>query len=257
MEFIERDLVVGAAKLRIKQSLLSDRPPLVFLHDSLGCITLWRDFPQRLAQAVNCGVLIYDRQGYGQSSPFTSTRTSSYLEQEAEVLIQLLQALEIRSSITFGHSDGGSIALLAAAKRPELFAAVISEGAHVFVEDITLAGIRDTQELYRTTDLKERLTKYHGASTDAVFSAWADIWLSAPYRSWNMENWLPAVHCPVLVIQGEADEFGTVAQVDAIVQQVSGPAKKLMVQGKGHTPHRDAPDLVLDAATRFINQMDV
>ncbi len=255
MEFIERDVTIGAAVLRIKQSLLKDRPTLVFLHDSLGCITLWRDFPQRLAEAVDCGVLSYDRQGYGQSSAFTSTRSSSYLEQEADVLIQVLEELGIRSGIAFGHSDGGSIALIAAAKRPDLFAAVITEGAHVFVEDITVAGIRETQLLYQTTDLKERLRKYHGDKTEDVFSAWADTWLSAPYRSWNMESFLAAVQCPVLVIQGKTDEFGTIAQVDAIVLQVSGPAEKLMVEGKGHSPHRDAANLVLESASRFINSI--
>ncbi|TPE45922.1 alpha/beta fold hydrolase [Pontibacter mangrovi] len=230
-----------------------DKPILVFLHDSLGCIKLWRDFPERLAQATGATTLVYDREGYGQSSAFRSTnREQDYLEREADVLEQLLAKLQVNKAILFGHSDGGSIALMAAAKYKSRIAGVIAEGAHVFVEGLTLAGIRTAVHDFRNTDLPQRLHKYHGAKTDQVFSAWSDTWLSPHFRSWNIEHFLPAIHCPVLVVQGEADEYGTLAQVKAIVGQVQGPSQQLIIPGIGHTPHRQARELVLQKASAFI-----
>ena len=129
---------------------------------------------------------------------------------------------------------------------------VITEGAHIFVEDITLQGIRDAMMAYHTTNLKERLEKYHGDKTEAVFRAWADTWLKPEYRSWNIEHLLPRITCPVLVIQGEGDEYGSIAQVDGIITKVAGKVRKLVIRDIGHTPHREASDVVMHEATVFI-----
>lgn len=247
----------GGYHLRVQRLLpppaTPARPTLVFLHDSLGCIRLWRDFPARLAAATGCPALVYDRRGYGQSDAFgPAPRTTGYLQAEVPVLCQLLDACQLPQVVLFGHSDGGSIALLAAAHYPGRVAAVVTEGAHVFVEELTLAGIRAAQEQYRSTNLPERLTRYHGQKTDAVFRAWADTWLAPDFRNWNIEAYLPRIQCPVLVLQGENDEYGTTAQVEAIARQVSGPAQAVLQSGAAHTPHKEAPDETLRLAADFV-----
>lgn len=252
-------VTVGDADLFVRRLTVTSHstpgaaPTLVFLHDSLGCVDAWRQFPEQLAQQVGLNALIYDRQGYGRSSAFgAGSRILTYLADEAVVLFQLLDALAIESAVLFGHSDGGSIALLAAGIRPDRVAAVVTEGAHVFVEELTLAGIRSAQQAFATTDLPQRLARYHGEKVEGVAAAWIDTWLSPPFRAWNIESHLPRVVCPVLAIQGEDDEFGTDAQVNAIVAGVGGAAESLMIPGAGHTPHREARDTALRTAATFI-----
>ncbi|UOQ53564.1 alpha/beta fold hydrolase [Hymenobacter cellulosivorans] len=229
------------------------QPQLVLLHDSLGCITLWRDFPELLAQATGLTVLAYDRRGYGQSAPFgPEPRTKRYLEEEAANVNRVLAACGIARAVLLGHSDGGTLALLAAALEPARTAAIITIGAHVFVEDVTLAGIRAAQEQYRTTDLPARLARYHGPKTEAVFRAWADTWLQPEFRSWNVESYLPRVTCPVLVLQGTEDEYGTAAQVTAIASGVAGTATAHLLPGLGHSPQRQAPAAVVTLAAEFV-----
>ena len=254
---VDSDLDIGGISLRVRKiESNSQRPPIVFLHDSLGCISVWRDFPERLCEQSKRGGIVYDRQGYGLSSPFSSVRHTDYLEKEADMLAQLLRKLGIGKCVLFGHSDGGSIALIAAAKTPELIAGVVTEGAHVFVEEITLDGIRQAQKLFAETDLRKRITKYHGDKTDGVISAWVDTWLSPQFRDFNMEHFLPAITCPVLVIQGEADEYGSEKQVDAIAEKVSGPATKDMVKYARHTPHKEAADYTLRTTSTYICGID-
>ena len=234
----------------------ADRPTIIFLHDSLGSVELWRDFPKMLGTLINCNVLIYDRQGYGKSSPFTNGyRKITYLETEANVLNQLIEQCGIKHAVLFGHSDGGSIALIAAAKYPSKIKAIITEGAHIFVEEITLQGIREAVNAYHTANLKERLEKYHGDKADAVFWAWAKTWLSDEFRNWNIESFLPEIKCPVLVIQGEDDEYGSQKQVNGIINQVSGEAIKLIIPSVGHTTHKEAKELVLERSASFINNI--
>lgn len=230
-----------------------DRPTIVFLHDSLGCIELWRDFPQKLAETTKCNILVYDRLGYGKSEPMpTSERPVNYMELEADILNDLLTQLKIDNLILFGHSDGATIALLTASKFPEKIKAVIVEAAHIFVEDITLKGIYEAKEAYISTNLAERLEKYHGNKVDTLFRAWTETWTRSDYRDWNIEHLLPKITCPLLFIQGEADEYGTLAQVEKTVSQVSGKAEKYIVPNVGHTPHKEASELVLDKVTEFI-----
>jgi len=252
-EFILVDDTEICLKWYYPEAATASKTVLVFLHDSLGCIRLWRDFPEKLAQAAGCPALLYDRQGYGESSPFRSVdRGQDYLEQEADVLERLLEKLQVPQAILFGHSDGGSIALIAAAKYKSRIKAIITEGAHVFVEEVTLAGIREAVEAYQTTNLPQKLQKYHSAKTEAVFRAWTDTWLSSSFRSWNIEHFLPAILCPALIIQGEKDEYGTLAQVEAVVQQAQGPVQQLILPDIGHTPHREAPEQVLEKSAHFI-----
>jgi pimeloyl-ACP methyl ester carboxylesterase len=250
------DVPLGDHLLRVRTVARADggrRPTVVFLHDSLGCITVWRDFPERLAAALGCDALVYDRRGYGASAPFgPEPRTPRYLEDEADVLARVLDACGVAEAVLFGHSDGGSIALVAAARQPERVRAVVTEGAHVFVEERTLAGIREAREALRTTDLRERLMRHHGERTDAVTSAWIDVWLSPAFRDWNIERYLPDVRCPVLVLQGADDEYGTPDQVRAIAEGVAGPARAHLIPGVGHTPHRAAADEVLRLTTGFL-----
>lgn len=228
---------------------------IVFLHDSLGYIALWRGFPQKMAEAANANAFIYDRLGYGNSAPFSSElRQVNYMETEADLLITILDKYNITNPILFGHSDGGTIALLAAAKYPDKIKAVITEGAHVFVEEETLEGIIQAKEQYRTTNLKERLEKYHGAKTQALFDAWTETWLSPAYRNWNIEHFLPQIICPVLAIQGVEDEYGTLAQVQSIVNQVSGSAEMYMVVNAGHSPHKQSELWVINQCCSFLEK---
>ena len=229
---------------------------LVFLHDSLGAITTWRDFPGQLGQAVGCDVLIYDRQGYGRSDHFgPAPRQADYMHKEAVVLNGLLGREGIKEAILFGHSDGGTIALLAAAMFPERIAAVITEGAHVFVEDVTLTGIRAAQRQYATTDLPQRLRKHHGDRTEALFHAWTGTWQAPFFRDWDIVREITAIRCPVLVLQGVDDAFGTEAQVDAIVGAVGGRARKYMVPGAAHTPHKEAPAITRELVVAFLHDV--
>jgi len=253
------DVASGEATLRVRMvehdGSGDSRPTIVFLHDSLGCIALWRDFPQRLASAAGCHALVYDRRGYGESSPFPAApRTTTYLEEESDALTPLLERCGVGDAILFGHSDGGSIALLAAARHPARVRAVVTEGAHVFVEEITLDGIRAAREALRTTPLRERLARYHGPRTDGVTSAWIDTWLRPDFRDWNIERYLPRITVPVLVLQGVDDEFGSVAQVEAIVRGTGGVGESLLVPGAAHTPHREATNVVLATAVDFLRR---
>lgn len=252
---MEFDLQFSFGTIRIfREEMYADRPTLVFLHDSLGCIELWRDFPQKLAKKCQCNVLVYDRAGYGRSGPFTNAvRDKDYLEKEAHYLEEILAYCQIEKAILFGHSDGGSIALIAAALYPARIRGIITEGAHIFVEEVTLQGIREARLQYESTDLKKKLERYHGAKTEAMFRAWIQTWTAPFFLEWNIENLLPLIQCPALIIQGTEDEYGTPLQVKRIVEGIGPGAIPLLVPGVGHTPHKQAPGVILEAASSFIN----
>ncbi len=226
---------------------------LVFLHDALGSIAQWKDFPARLASRCGWGAIVYERQGHGRSAPFTVKRRSDYLHREAlEVLPQLLRQLQVKKPVLFGHSDGGTIALLYAAQhRP---AAIITEAAHVFVEEITRNGIQ--QAAAKRENLVRRLQRYHGEQTEALFDAWAGTWLDPGFHEWNITAELAGIRCPALIIQGEADEYGTIRQVEAIARGIGNKATTLLIPECGHTPHREKPEEVLDAASRFLSAVE-
>ena len=252
---IQRSVNINNKSLYINyKNNYKNRPTIVFLHDSLGCVQLWRDLPNKLADAAKCNVLVYDRLGYGKSEPMsTQERPNNYLELEADILNELLNKLEIDNSILFGHSDGGSIALIAASKYPKKIKAVIAEAAHIFVEDITLKGIYDAIQAYETTNLPERLAKYHGDKVDTIFKAWTKTWTRDDYKTWNIEFFLPNITCPLLFIQGEADEYGTLEQVEKTINQVSGKVEKYIIPNVGHTPHKEAPELTFNTTLDFVS----
>jgi pimeloyl-ACP methyl ester carboxylesterase len=250
------EIVLDGVKLhamRLAAARAKGGPVLVLLHDSLGSVALWRDFPERLAEATGLGVFAYDRRGHGGSDPLGARpRTSAYLHDEAATLARVLESAAIEDAILFGHSDGGSIALLAAAHHPAPVRAVVAEAAHVFVEERTLEGIRAAQRAVAEGDLLARLTRHHGPKAEALLAAWMGTWLSPGFRGWNIEDDLRRIRCPVLVVQGDLDEYGTSAQVKAIARGVAGPARTLVLAGVRHTPHRESPAAVLEAVTELV-----
>ena len=244
---------LAARWLRPARRPAAEGPVLVFLHEGLGSIAQWRDFPIALVEATGLPALVYERWGFGRSEPLTLPRPSDYLQREAEeALPEVLAACGIERPVLIGHSDGGSIVLIYAAAFPERPAACITEAAHVFVEDVTLQGIRDAARAWETTDLRERLAKYHGAGTERVFRGWTETWLRADFRDWDITDRLADIVCPLLVIQGADDEYGTPAQVEAIAAGVSGPAEPLIVPDCGHIPHLQQGMAVLEAMAAFL-----
>lgn len=230
----------------------ADRPALVFLHEALGSIGQWRDVPDALVAATGLPALVYDRQGHGGSDALTLPRPPDYHRTEAaEVLPALLDACGIEPAILIGHSDGGTIALLAAALLPQRVAAVVSEAAHVFIEEISLKGIREAQAAWQRGELSG-LERYHGDKTEDLVRAWADTWLDPAYRDWSTEAELAGVTCPVLAIQGVGDHYGSPEQVARICAGVAGPAEPLLLPDCGHTPHREQRDWVLSGIQDFL-----
>jgi pimeloyl-ACP methyl ester carboxylesterase len=241
------------AGVRIRVPKPRAETKLVFLHEGLGSVSLWRDFPDVLCARLGLDGLAYDRLGHGESDPAADQRTLCYLHVEAlHVLPAMLEAAAIKRPLLVGHSDGGSIALLYAAHFPEGCAGAITEAAHVFVEEETLAGIRKAVKAWQETDLAARLTRHHGDKTDCLFFAWADTWLSPPFREWNIEQEIRGLRPPLLVLQGERDEYGTPAQVEAIAAAAAGRVEHHLLADCAHVPHHQARAQVLDAIEGFV-----
>jgi pimeloyl-ACP methyl ester carboxylesterase len=233
------------------------RPTLIFLHEGLGSAAQWRDFPARLAQQTRCNALAYSRFGYGRSDSIVLPRPLHYMHDEAVgVLPELLDAEGIGSHILVGHSDGASIALIHAARsaRPGLLG-VISEAAHVFCEDKTVAAIAGARREFVAGDLRPALARHHGNNTDAAFFGWCDAWLDPAFRAWDIRPELPGIRVPVLAIQGTDDAYGTQSQLDAIRQQTGSGATVVVFAECGHAPHRDRPDATLGAMAAFIGRL--
>ncbi len=231
----------------------AQRPTLVFLHEGLGSVSMWRDFPARVAEATACRTIVYSRYGYGQSDPLDAPFAADYMHREADTLAELLAALAIREPVLVGHSDGASIALIHAGAHGGVRGLVVM-APHVLVEDMNLASIAQAKRTFETTDLERRLARHH-ADARRTFYGWNDIWLDADFRGWNIERFLPRIRCPVLAIQGRDDEYGTMAQIDAIERQVAGPCETLRLASCGHSPQRDQPDAVLAAIARFVRTL--
>lgn len=256
---IEVDGGFVRAERLVPRGLPASRPsglsPIVFLHEALGSISMWKAFPALLCASAGREGLVYERFGSGGSSPLPRPRGARYLHEEVPVLSAVLGAAGIEKPVLFGHSDGGTIALLFSAARPEACAAVVAEAAHVFVEVETLAGIREAEERWRTTDLRARLGRHHGDRTETLFRAWADTWTLPGFREWNVTAELASRSAPLLVLQGEDDVYGTGAQVEAIAATGAGPVEKLLLPGCGHVPHLERPAEVTAAVLAFLGRI--
>jgi pimeloyl-ACP methyl ester carboxylesterase len=233
----------------------ADRSWLVFLHEGLGSVSLWRDFPGTLARRLGRRALVYSRRGYGRSDALEGPRTPDFMHREArDVLPRLLGALGIRRPILIGHSDGASIALIRAAEAPEDVEAVVAMAPHVFVEPISVKSIAQVTETYARGDLRQRLARHH-THVDDAFRGWSDIWLSPAFRDWSLLADVARLRRPTLVIQGLDDEYGTLAQVEAIAEGAAGPVQRLVLEQCGHAPHRDQEGAVLEAIGGFVEQL--
>jgi pimeloyl-ACP methyl ester carboxylesterase len=231
------------------------RPPLVFLHEGLGSISQWKDFPAQVAAATGCPAVVYARYGYGQSDPLAAPLAVDYMHREAlEALPELLAKLGIQRPVLVGHSDGASIALIYAGSGAAL-AGLAVLAPHVFVEDISVKSIAEAKVAFQTTELAEKLARHH-ADPRRTFYGWNDIWLAPDFRRWNIEAVLPAIRCPVLAVQGRDDEYGTMAQVAAIERQIGGRCEVVKLAECGHSPHRDQPEATLAAIVRFVASLD-
>ena len=239
--------------VRLEYEMIEGRRPdtLVFLHEGLGSVALWRDFPAKVAAASGWRALVYSRRGYGSSDPLEGPRPVDYMHREAlDVLPTLLDRLGIEQPVLIGHSDGGSIALIHAGGTTRPVRGIVTMAAHVFVEDLTVKSIEEAKVAFQTTDLGERMSRYHRDAA-AAFRGWNDIWLHPDFRAWNIEAFLPGIDCPVLAIQGVEDEYGTRAQVDAIVRGIGEKARPLMLPACRHSPHRDQEAATMSAIVRF------
>jgi len=240
-------------------------PTLVFLHEGLGSLSAWRDFPERAAAACGMGALVYSRWGYGKSDPRAPPWPLTYMQVEGlSSLRQVLDAAGVRDAVLIGHSDGASIALIFAGSglpQAERIRALVLLAPHVFVEDVAVRSIAATADAYRDGDLRERLERHHGENVDGAFWGWNRAWLDPGFRAWNIEEYLPRVRVPSLVIQGRDDPYGTLAQVDAIERGLGAPPRRgtgqttrLVLDACAHSPHRDHPDAVLAAIQRFVGR---
>jgi pimeloyl-ACP methyl ester carboxylesterase len=259
MSVEEQDLTLTVCGHRLRARWFALRqsplqPVIVLLHEGLGSVTQWRSFPERLAAATGCAVVAYDRFGHGASQRLDRPRHAGFLNEEAEqTLPELLDGLGIGQAILFGHSDGGSIALLFAAAYPDRTVALISEAAHVFAEADTAQGFVDVLAAFETGDLRARLARHHGENVDSMFRGWADVWRSPAMRDWRITDRLAMIRSPVLVIQGENDDHSSRAQAEQIIAGVRGGAECWIVPGCGHAPHIEAMDCVAERTAAFIS----
>jgi len=229
-------------------------PVLVLLHESLGSIALWRKFPEKLAKATGCDALIYNRQGYGHSSDEELPRPFDYLEVAGHKwLPRLLDTLEIEEAVLIGHSDGGSIALVAAGALGARVKALVTMAAHIYADHLTLAGIDEMAVRYRETDIRDRLARYHGERTDDLFNAWQTVWRDEEFQAaMDFSPWLAAIKCPAMIIQGENDEYGVPEQVTDIVAGIGKSARGVSLEDVGHSPHLEKQDQVVDLLYDFL-----
>lgn len=249
-------VTIASHRIEYERIAIASAPrfTLVLLHEGLGSVSMWRDFPGRLARATGCEAVVWSRYGYGGSDPLAAPRTVRYMHDEAlTALPELLDALAIDRPILVGHSDGGSIALILAGAGLRPLTGVVTLAAHVMVEDRTVASIAAAKVAFETTDLRARLARHH-ADVDSAFLGWNRIWLDPMFRAWNIEEYLPRIACPVLAIQGDDDEYGTMEQMRRIGAGIAD-VELVRLPDCRHSPQRDQPDAVLDAIARFVDRV--
>ena len=261
VEFI--DIEWAGRRVRIEHQWIArdktSAPLIAFLHEGLGSVAMWKDFPQRLCEASGCRGLVYSRPGYGRSTPRAAEECwgLDFMHRQAqEVLPALLEALGIDAAADrpwlLGHSDGGSIALLYAASHPQRIAGAIVLAPHILVEDLSVSSIEKVRTAYLETDLRQRLARHHD-SPDSAFWGWNDIWLRPAFKHWSIEAEIGAIRCPLLAVQGLDDEYGTLEQIRGIARRVP-QAELLELPACGHSPHRDQPEPLIAAITLFIQR---
>ncbi len=230
---------------------VAPRPAIILLHEGLGSVAMWRDFPGLLAEKTGCEVIAYSRAGYGKSDPARLPRKVSYMHDEGlHILPKIIHALDVKAPILLGHSDGASIALICAGGTDIELGGLIVMAPHIMVEPITVESIAQAKIAWQTTLLSERLVKYHN-DAEATFWGWNDIWLNPDFRAWTIKEYLPSIRVPVLAIQGLDDEYGTMAQIDGIVEQLPS-TETLKLEGCRHSPHKDQCEAVIDAVQNFL-----
>ena len=234
----------------------TDAPTIIVLHEGLGCVALWRDFPAKLSAATGFGVFGYSRAGYGQSDPAELPRPLDYMTREAtETLPKILDAVGFQKGLLLGHSDGATIAAIYAGSVSDVrVRGLVLMAPHFFAEDMGLRAIADAREAFKTDNLAERMAKYH-KDPNATFYGWNDAWLHAEFRQWNVSDVIDYVRIPTLAIQGRQDQYGSLAQIDEIVSRSYAPVETAILEACRHSPHFDQPDMTLSAITEFTSRL--
>ncbi len=236
-----------------------DAPTIVLLHEGLGCVTMWRDFPDRLQQATGYGVFVYSRQGYGGSDPCSLPRPIDYMEREARTVVpKVLDAIGFQRGVLFGHSDGGTIAgLHLGYVLDHRVRGLVLMAPHFFAEAGPLQTIRDIRESFETTDLRDKLARHHGKNVDCAFYGWADAWLDPDFANWDVSDCIAYARIPIVFIQGTRDAYGTRAQADVVEKESYAPVEVHMLEECGHAPHLEQPDRTLAIVAEFLRRLDI
>jgi pimeloyl-ACP methyl ester carboxylesterase len=231
-------------------------PTIVMLHEGLGCVGMWGDFPDKLAAATGCGVFVYSRAGYGKSSPVTLPRQISYMHDEArKSLPRLLDVIGFQRGLLFGHSDGASIAALyTGSHQDHSIRGLVLMAPHFVVEDVSVASIAEAREAYNNGDLRTRLAKWH-ADVDGAFRGWNDVWLDNDFRQWDISEELAYIRVPILIVQGEDDQYGTVRQIEIAQEECYCPVDVALLPGVKHNPAREAPEVTLRTTADFVSRI--
>ena len=231
-------------------------PTLVMLHEGLGCVGTWGDFPQQLQAATGCGVFVYSREGYGQSSPAALPRPLSFMHKEAQqTLPKILDAIGFQHGLLVGHSDGASIAAIyGGSHQDHRVGGIVLIAPHFIVEDVTSASIAEMRKAYDTTELRARLARYH-TDVDATVHGWSDVWLKGDFRKWDLTEFLAYIRVPVLIVQGEGDQYGTIRQIEIAQQECYCPVEVALLPGAKHVPQREAPEATLKVVREFIKRV--
>lgn len=251
-------LTINSKKIEIQwfNKASSDRPCLIFLHEGLGCASMWKDFPALVSQKTNCPAFVFSRFGYGKSDPAPLPWKLNYMHTEAlTILPEVITAACIKEYILIGHSDGGSIGIIfAGSPYATGLKGLITEAAHICCEPISVDSIFQAKISYERRNLKHALEKYHGKNTENAFRGWNDVWLNPRFMHWNIEKYLKHIKVPMLALQGTDDQYGTIKQLESINARVSGVHTRLLKNCK-HTPHLEKPDIVLGLVTQFIRDV--